>query len=202
MLLKCEDEVPGRGVQEIDPGAKFQSEARIAGGIHLRNDYYFSVAGHGQMTGLAGFVRDFFHQRARLGDDSLQRMVPVGEFKKFQRELETFVGQHLGNIAALGEANEHAENFADGPTEAASHLAGGQPVRFGGKQLQDVQPLVEGGSRVAGAGGTRREWVLRLSRAARIGLSGSLHDNFSNENSISYMQYYISTQSGTVRLRK
>ncbi len=78
-------------------------------------------------------MRDFFHERARLGDESLQWMVPVGEFKKFQGELEAFVGQHLRNIAALGKANEHAENFADGATEAASDLAGGEPVRFGGK---------------------------------------------------------------------
>jgi hypothetical protein len=78
-------------------------------------------------------MRDFFHERPRLGDESLQWMVPVREFKKFQGELEAFVGQHLGNIAALGEANEHAENFADSATEAASDLTGGEAVRFGGK---------------------------------------------------------------------
>ena len=130
--------MPGSGVEQINSRAKFQSEARAAGGIHLGDDHHFSVARHREMTRLARLVRYFLHQRARLGNESLQRMVPVREFEKFQRELEALLGQHLGNIAALCETNEHAEYFADGATEAASHLAGGEPLGLGSKKLQDV----------------------------------------------------------------
>jgi hypothetical protein len=131
--LKGEDEVAGRGVQEINFRTKLQAEARAAGGVYLRDDDDFSVARHRQMTRLAGFVRHYFHERARFGDETLQRMVAVREFKKFQRELETLVGLRLRNVAALGEAYEHAENFADGATEAASDLTGGEAVWFGGE---------------------------------------------------------------------
>ncbi|MFZ0083692.1 MAG: hypothetical protein WAK78_00250, partial [Candidatus Acidiferrales bacterium] len=90
----------------------------------------------------ARFVGNFFHQRARLRDYSLQGMMAVGEFEKFQRELKTLIGQHLRNIAALGKANEHAENFSHCSAQVARNLAGGQPFRPRCEQLQDVQSLV------------------------------------------------------------
>ena len=130
--------MPGSRVQQINSRAEFQSEARAAGGIHLSNNHHLAVAGHRQVARLARFVRHFFHQWARLGHEPLQRMVPVREFKKFQRQLKALVGQHLRNIAALGEANEHAENFADGAAQTASDLAGGEPLRLGCKKLQDI----------------------------------------------------------------
>ncbi|MGB8835641.1 MAG: hypothetical protein WCC67_02780, partial [Candidatus Acidiferrales bacterium] len=68
----------------------------------MGNNNYLGIAGHCEVARLARFVGNFFHQRARLRDYSLQGMMAVGEFEKFQRELKTLIGQHLRNIAALG----------------------------------------------------------------------------------------------------
>ena len=61
-------------------------------GVHLRNDHYFCVAEHGQVAGLAVLCATSCISGRASATNSLQRMMPVGEFKKFQRELETFVG--------------------------------------------------------------------------------------------------------------
>ena len=110
--------------KKIDPRTELQCEAAAAGRVHLRDDDDFPVTQHREVARLARFVRDFLHQRARFGDKSLQRMMPVREFEKFQREFETLVGQRPAKYSRARQGKRACGKFRrpSGP--------GAEPLRW------------------------------------------------------------------------
>ena len=85
------------------------------------------------MTGLAGFASHPLHQRARLGHQSLQRVMVVHQLKELQRKLIAFFGSRSGYVAPLLQTNQHPEDLGDGAAKAAGNLAMGQRLRDRGK---------------------------------------------------------------------
>jgi hypothetical protein len=64
-----------------------------------------------------------------MPDQTLQRMVMVGNFKKFQGELVALVSAGAGNVAPLFETHQHAEYLSQGAAKAAGDFTVGH--RFG-----------------------------------------------------------------------
>ena len=107
------------------------------------------------MTRLPDIACDLLHQGARQRDQALQRMMPMDNFKQPQRELVTLVGARARDVTPLFETHEHAEHFIDRTSEAACDLPMAQSLRYGSKQLQDVQAFFKGWRCIAGSSGAR-----------------------------------------------
>ena len=78
------------------------------------------------MAGLPGVTCDPLHERTRLRDQPLQRMMVVDNFKQLQRELVALVRACPGNVAPLFETHQHAEYLSKGAAKAAGYLTVGQ----------------------------------------------------------------------------
>lgn len=139
-------------IEQIHLRAEAQRKTHAAGSIHLRDDDNGAIAQHREVAGLAGAMRDFVQERARVGDQALKRVTAMRELEQFQSQFKAIGRVGFADVAAAFEADEHAKDFADAAAEAAGNFRAGQAGGLGGEHFEDVETFIKGGCRVTAAG--------------------------------------------------
>jgi len=139
-----ENDVSGGGAHEVDLGADFYVEAGGFGGVDLGEDDDVAAVEDAEMAGLAELVGEPVHDRHGLGDHSFGGRMLLGEAEEAEGEVVAILVGGLGEVAALLQAEEHAEDLGDGAVEAAGDLADVEPLGSSGEEFEDVQTLFKG----------------------------------------------------------
>jgi hypothetical protein len=128
--------------------------AHRLGGLGACQHDQARIVVHREVVGLTGAPR----QRLHVGDGHVQEPVHRG---MAVRQLEQPQGQRVGGVrkarqeAALYQDVQHAVEFRRGARQALGDLLQAQAVRLTGEQLEDVQPLLQGGCGIACGGAAR-----------------------------------------------
>jgi hypothetical protein len=139
-----EDDVAGGGTHEVDLGADLDVEAGGFGGVDLCEDDDVTAVEDAEMAGLAEFVGEPVHDRHGFSDHAFGGGMLLSEAEEAEGEVVAVLVGGLSEVAALLQAEEHAEYLGDGAVEAAGDLADVEPLGSSGEEFEDVQTLFKG----------------------------------------------------------
>ena len=139
-----ENDVACGGAHEVDLGTDFDVEAGGFGGVDLGKDDDVATVEDAEVAGLAELVGEPVHDGQSLGDHAFGGWMFLREAEEAEGEVVAVLVGGLGEVAALLEAEEHAEDFGDGAVETTGDLADVEPFGILGEELEDVQALFKG----------------------------------------------------------